>query len=281
MPLLLTMRSYLLNITILPALGPVLLLTIFGPSLVLAADFQPQVPIPGMTLIGGKTAGELIASYIVGIYRYGIWLAGGLAVIMIMVGGLTWMLAGGSPARVDAAKGRIGAAITGLGLALVSYLILVGINPKLVSLNMPDIEIEMKGSEAIGQCEEKGGRASLYYFDSKISNPDEDYQNFRTNVLLRCMDLCQEYTGSIDYQDLSESDLSREGQVIGKTLCCTCATPMRKKECLEKKGSILDKFMFQVSTYLKSCEEHAYCLNGVKEAFSISDKEFCCVCNPI
>ena len=99
-------------------------------------NFTPQVPIPGVN----TSAGELIVNYIVGIYRYGIWLAGILAFIMIIVGGLTWMLAGGSSERVSAAKSRIGAAILGLGIALSSYLILSSINPRLVGdLKLPDI----------------------------------------------------------------------------------------------------------------------------------------------
>jgi hypothetical protein len=111
------------------------------PSPDLTNVFIPQVTIPGSEFKSGYLApltasGNLIARYIVAIYRYGIWLAAVLAVIMIMVGGFLWMMAGGSAERVSAAKSRIGAAILGLGIALASYLLLSGINPRLVRFDL-------------------------------------------------------------------------------------------------------------------------------------------------
>ena len=63
--------------------------------------FKPQVDIPG----AGSLAGDnVFVKYLVALYRYGVWLAAGLAVIMIMIGGFVWMTAGGSAERVGSAK---------------------------------------------------------------------------------------------------------------------------------------------------------------------------------
>ncbi len=66
------------------------------------------------------------------IYRYGTGLAGILAAIVILVAGFLWLMSAGSPDRISTAKELIVGALSGLALALMSYLILTTINPALV-----------------------------------------------------------------------------------------------------------------------------------------------------
>ena len=127
-----------------------LFLTLFLPVFVLAAassdlsQYKPQLSVQ----IGENTIdfdavscapGEeceigWISQYVVAVYRYGVGLAAILAAIMIMVGGFLWLTSGGSPDRVGKAKEFITGSLTGLLLALFSYLILYTINPRLVAL---------------------------------------------------------------------------------------------------------------------------------------------------
>ncbi len=72
-----------------------------------------------------------INQYIAGIYKYAIGVVGILATVVMMVGGIMWIVAGGNATRVGEAKAWIGASLTGLILALTSYTILYQINPKL------------------------------------------------------------------------------------------------------------------------------------------------------
>ncbi|MFZ5364323.1 MAG: pilin [Patescibacteria group bacterium] len=73
-----------------------------------------------------------IGQYIAAIYKYAIGIVGVLAGIMIVIGGLLWLTAGGAADRVSTAKSFIESSLVGLVIALTSYLLLYVINPNLV-----------------------------------------------------------------------------------------------------------------------------------------------------
>lgn len=75
-----------------------------------------------------------IGEYISALYKYAIGVIGILAAVVLMIGGLIWLTAGGNQTRVGEAKSYIGASLTGLIIALSSYLILYQINPELTKL---------------------------------------------------------------------------------------------------------------------------------------------------
>lgn len=72
-----------------------------------------------------------IGEYIAAIYKYAIGIVGILAAVVLMVGGVLWIVAGGSATMIGEAKAWISASLTGLVIALCSYLILYQINPAL------------------------------------------------------------------------------------------------------------------------------------------------------
>jgi hypothetical protein len=84
-----------------------------------------------MGLISARWIGE----YITGIYNYGLSVAGILAAIMLMAGGLLWLVSGGDAGRITQAKELIVGSITGLIILAASFIILVQINPNLVKFN--------------------------------------------------------------------------------------------------------------------------------------------------
>ena len=88
-----------------------------------------QIPIIGVQQIAN------IADYIALIYKYMVSVGGILAGIMIMIGGLIYLTAGGSAERVGSAKSYIGNALIGLVLLLTSYVVLQTINPQLVQFS--------------------------------------------------------------------------------------------------------------------------------------------------
>lgn len=61
-----------------------------------------------------------------------------LAVLVLIFAGFKWMTGAISPPQVEDAKKWIWAAIIGLSLALLSFLILKTINPDLISLKEPE-----------------------------------------------------------------------------------------------------------------------------------------------
>lgn len=88
---------------------------------------------------GGQTRFTNIGTFISFIYRYGVIVAGVLAVIMMIVAGGQWILSAGSPERISSAKKRIAGASVGVLIAVLSYVILNTINPYLVNLRLPQV----------------------------------------------------------------------------------------------------------------------------------------------
>ena len=99
-------------------------------------DLKLQIDIPGLILTKGKAIActningnqvckfPWIAEYIAGIYRYAIGIVGILSAVVLMIGGILWIVAGGSATMIGEAKAWIGASLTGLVIPLISVLIL-------------------------------------------------------------------------------------------------------------------------------------------------------------
>ncbi len=94
-------------------------------------NFVPQVSIDD-NFTAGVFSTPSIAKYIKAIYTYAIGIVGILAAIVLMFGGVLWITAGGNNERISNAKSWIAASLSGLVLALCSYMILYTINPNLV-----------------------------------------------------------------------------------------------------------------------------------------------------
>ncbi|MFH1047050.1 MAG: pilin [Patescibacteria group bacterium] len=110
-----------------------------------------QTSMPLTISIGGQTTVLDLGHYIEIAYRYAVYIAGIIAAVMMMVGGLQWLTAGGNSGAVSAAKKRITDALIGLVLTVFAWLILNTINPALVSLQMP--RIPMVRSTEFVRCE--------------------------------------------------------------------------------------------------------------------------------
>jgi hypothetical protein len=97
-----------------------------------------QIPIP--TLNGGNSVITFngstapIAQYVKAIYTYAVGAVGIVAAVVLMVGGIMWITAGGNASSVSEAKAMITASLTGLVLAFTSYLLLSQVSPSLVDL---------------------------------------------------------------------------------------------------------------------------------------------------
>ncbi|MFA6410969.1 MAG: pilin, partial [Candidatus Buchananbacteria bacterium] len=101
-------------------------------------DYKPKINIlfgstklefQSVSCEGGKCSIPWISQYISSLYTYAVGAAAILAMVMIMIGGFIWLLSAGSPDKVGKAKEFITSALTGLLLALFSFLILNTVNP--------------------------------------------------------------------------------------------------------------------------------------------------------
>ncbi len=103
-----------------------------------------SIPIPDLTFSNAVIATQdgqagiqinWIAQWIQAVYRFGIGVATVLAAVMMMIGGIQWLTAGGDASKVSAAKEKISDAVMGLALSLGVFLILSLINPDILNLN--------------------------------------------------------------------------------------------------------------------------------------------------
>ncbi len=110
-------------------------------------QFTPQIEIPNSQInktvdVGkyntatSKMESDLLAKYIVSIYNYGLTIAGILAAIVLMGGGIIWLTSGGDSGKVSQAKDLISGSIIGLIILVVAWVILNTINPNLVNLTL-------------------------------------------------------------------------------------------------------------------------------------------------
>jgi hypothetical protein len=105
----------------------------------------PQITIPGSSFIKGekseiKEGTSTIGEYIESIYNYLLLIVGIVAAIVLMVGGILWLSAGGNTERIGQAQKLITGSLTGLVLMLTSYILLVTINPNLVDFKIAGID---------------------------------------------------------------------------------------------------------------------------------------------
>jgi len=98
-----------------------------------------QITIPGLTKklsdVQCDAAGECgvpwIGQYIQGIYNYALAIVGIIAAIVLMAGGVLWLISAGDASKITQAKELITGSISGLIILSLSYVILLQINPNL------------------------------------------------------------------------------------------------------------------------------------------------------
>ncbi|MDP3970237.1 MAG: hypothetical protein Q8P90_00915 [bacterium] len=91
--------------------------------------------------LGGAGSVANIGEYIQLVYSYALGIVGIMAVVIIMFGGYRWISAAGNEQTITSAKEMIVSAVTGLLIALMSYTILVFINPSFIQLKFRILEI--------------------------------------------------------------------------------------------------------------------------------------------
>lgn len=112
------------------------------PPLFVAPELQIDLPTLTLTDKVQCTVGEggsweckipWIGEYVKAIYDYGLGIAGILAAIVLMAGGVVWLISAGDASRVSLAKELISGSVTGLVILMSSYVLLIQINPELVN----------------------------------------------------------------------------------------------------------------------------------------------------
>lgn len=97
---------------------------------------------------GGETIIQSWGQYIQLVYQFAVTLVSIIAVVLIMLGGVRWIVAAGNESAITEAKEMITSAIMGLVIALLSYTLLVFINPQLVEQSFSVAKIPVPNSDA-------------------------------------------------------------------------------------------------------------------------------------
>lgn len=102
---------------------------------------------------GGEATITSLSQYIQTIYKFALGIVGIIAVVLIMFGGLRWVAAAGNESTIGEAKEMIVSAVTGLVIALLSYIILLTISPQLVQLRFSTPKIPLPRGNYIWKLE--------------------------------------------------------------------------------------------------------------------------------
>jgi hypothetical protein len=187
-----------------------------------AIDFTPQVGIDktfqkGVPYAIPKST-KAIGEYVRAIYKYAIGIVGILASVVLMFGGILWIVAGGNAERVGNAKSWIGASLTGLILVLCSYTILKTVNPNLVSFQ----PIGIKKVDNNSSKDEKCPYGEIVHYELSGSSPTQ-----------KCINKCNGIDNKLLYKiEGSETDY-----------CCNCGSgycQMSNGECIPVAKKIED-----------------------------------------
>ena len=150
-----------------------------------------SVDIPGLEFTPAYKEGDVIKSsyigeYIAAVYGWILASASLLAIVMLMLGGLQYMLARGKPEAIGKAKTRIKNAITGIVLLFGAFTIAFMVDPGTTifdSMNITYIdksewyeeeiysEIIVPSEEISGEVEKIRGEYILDYSEDKYLNP--------------------------------------------------------------------------------------------------------------
>ncbi|HEX9664198.1 MAG TPA: hypothetical protein VGA49_00025 [Patescibacteria group bacterium] len=211
---------------ILKILSVFFLVFVFGillSGLVLAqetASIKLNVPF------GGLGTASNYAEYIAALYKFGVAAAGVVAVVMIMIGGIIWIVAAGNASKIGQAQNLITNAIIGLIMILGSYVLLNTINPDLVKLRVPELEtiIGKRTASTVNKCcvSESTGKEPFYNLRADNCLPDE----MLLTRTLPCIDFAK------GPSDCAYPDLEKPGEEKCEKLSYN--------ECQAKNGTFFD-----------------------------------------
>lgn len=219
-------------------------------------EFTPQISVPGFK--AGPIQEGTLADYISKIYKWSVIAIAVLAVVMIMISGISWIFAAGNPTAIKSAQDRFTAALIGLVLILICVPLLGLINPALVRLSsfkIPEIE----------RREETTAQAICISSDfiGLGSSSVPGYENAKNEAVAKCKEDC----GPNNYLTLALSD--EPGQAGYMRGCCNC-----------KNGCFMGKNEVPVEKE-KTCEDSCkkYIPEGAQYQSSEKVRDTCCKCN--
>lgn len=238
-------------------------------------NFSPEIEYP---TFAGSEPTKSLPEYVAYIYKFAIGSAGFLAMLMLIIGGIRLISAGGNPQNIIKARNQILNSIIGLGIILLSASILNIINPDLLVLKeasiteyTPESDFETLAKEWKEKHTPSGGSSStpslyvgaVYNAGKKIDcySPEEKYKGDEKTIILKGLIpgdadgyACDELDNNKNHifcstDTFSEDDWEKEDAIISK---CEKVCDIGSSSCPKVEG------------YIDDCEMPATCAE-VKE----------------
>lgn len=146
-----------------------------------------------------------LPQYIKYVFNFGIWIAGFVAFLSLVYGGVRYLTSAGNPSSVGDAKDQMFAGILGLVILLSSYLILSNLNPQLLTLKV-DLEQLDPAQQTFGVylCSDSSETAKCVVFNDSSDTLPSQMENQVNYVRIK-------NTDTIIYGAILHSEKSRRG----------------------------------------------------------------------
>lgn len=118
-----------------------------GPVYALTTTYVGEINYTLEQPFGGQTIIQSWGEYVQTLYEFSLGLVSIIAVVLIMIGGIRWIAAAGNESAIGEAREMITSAVIGLIIALLSYTLLVFINPALVEQNFAVAKIPVPNGD--------------------------------------------------------------------------------------------------------------------------------------
>ncbi len=135
-----------------------------------------------------------LAEYIGALYKYSLVIIGLLAVIVMMIGGVRWLTAGGSREAISDAMNWIKGGLLGIILAICSYLLLFTINPNLTMLQ--PLNISYVGKLELDRLDSPDAGNT----NTELSNGQPDGKCLATGSINDMSSIVKKYVGKVTYR---------------------------------------------------------------------------------
>jgi len=205
------------------------------------SNFQTDQKIPIGEERNGTTSSTLLADYIRSFYIYALNILGVLAVLILMAGGVQWIISGGNTKKIESAKKMISGSLFGSFLLLGSYFILNTINPDLTKLPV----IEMRSIEGMvierGCCDKTKNNKKAEITSSENCEKSDFHPGYGLNLEGQC----EPYICCLEHQNA-------EAKTSGEPLRA-CSKKL-KGDCSESHMTTSEKDCTEIS----SCQEAKY-----------------------
>jgi len=111
-----------------------------------------------------------LGEYLTAIYNLAIKFGGLIAAVILMAGGVLWLISGGDVSKINQAKEMLTGSVIGLTILLSSYVLLVQVNPEIIKFNPLKLGVAKKMDDLIVA---KNNNQAEYYKNSGCASDSE------------------------------------------------------------------------------------------------------------